>query len=365
MKYNLLIQQKTILYSLSLLVITSGMTNQLLSQINPEKGLFESDEVIQITLSGNVRDALNDRSGKPKKHIASLSYYQNNNSEIIIPVELQTRGNFRRMKENCTYPPLWVYFPKDSSYLSSLFGKQKKTKLVMPCRDEEYIIREWLVYKLYNLFSPLSFQARLVKVKVEDPKIKKLPEPFYAMLLEEEKQMARRNNLMPIETGLKPNQTQAEAFLTMAVFEYLIGNTDWSVQFLHNVKLLAKETNAIPITVPYDFDHAGIVDAPYAHPAEELQMRSIQERRYRGYCVPDLKAFDSVIARFNSLKNEVSNIYKECKLLDEKYLKFVLNFIDDFYKTINDPKSWHRDFKYPCDPNGTGNFVIKGLKENN
>ncbi len=98
----------------------------------------------------------------------------------------------------------------------------------MPCQGEQYIIREWLVYKLYNLITPKSFRARLVKIKLEDEKDKKHPSPFYGMLLEEEQQMAKRNGSVSINKKLRPEQTDNNSFLTMAVFEYLIGNTDWS-----------------------------------------------------------------------------------------------------------------------------------------
>lgn len=348
-----------IVCSLCFFMFITGWT-----QSTTDKKLFESQEVFQLTLSGDLRSVLNDRIGKPKKHPASLSFTKEDKSQITIPIELQTRGNFRRKKENCNYPPLWIHFPKTGEHQNSVFGEQNKTKLVMSCRSDDYVIREWLVYKLYNLFTPLSFRARLIKVKLEDQKMKKPADPFYAFLLEEEKQMAKRNQMLDIERNLKPQETQTDPFLIMAVFEYLIGNTDWSVQYMHNIKLLTKDDRTLPITVPYDFDHAGIVDAPYAKPAEELDLRSIRERRYRGYCIPDIKVFNAVIDRFNQLKNDIYTIYTNCELLDAKYIKTTIQFLDNFYSIINDPKALQREFNYPCNPNGTGNIVIKGLKEN-
>ena len=233
----------------------------------------------------------------------------------------------------------------------------------MPCKGEEFLIREWLVYKIYNLVTPKSFRARLVKVKLEDDRNKKAVTPFYGILLEEAKQMARRNKAVPVEQPLRPQQTQTDAFLHMAVFEYLIGNTDWSVQYQHNIKLLLPDSSTVPVAVPYDFDHSGMVNAPYAHPAEQLQMRSVRERRYRGYCVRNLKVFEPVIARYNRLKSDIYAMYTSCTLLDEKYIKSTLQYLDEFYATINNPKAWQKEFGYPCDKNGTGNVVIKGLKE--
>ena len=341
-----------------------GLSFSAWSQSGLEKKLFETDEVFEITLGGDIRSVLRDRAGTPKKHPATISYLQSENKVKSLAVQLQARGNFRRKRENCTYPPLWIRFTKDSTLAHSIFSEQVKTKLVLPCDNDEYVIREWLVYKLYNLFSPLSFRARLVQVKFDDHTIRKQQGPHYAILLEEEKQMAKRNNMLAVDRKLWPQQTQQEGFLLMCVFEYLIGNTDWSVQYLHNVKLLAKDKNAIATTVPYDFDHAGIVSSPYAKPAEELQLSSVTERRYRGFCIDDLSIFSPVIAKFNELKPDIYSLYNDSKLLDTRYQKFVTKFLDEFYETINNPKDFKREFSYPCDAYGTGNIVIKGLKEN-
>lgn len=342
----------------------SRLAAQPLSSALPstvEKPLFETEDNLQITLRGNIRALLNSRSGKATSFPISLSYFKEDSSEIILPVKVKTRGNFRRKKENCTYPPLLIEFSKKDNPATGIFKEQHKLKLVMPCGDEKYLIREWLVYKIYNLLTPKSFKARLVKVNLEDDGKKKKVSPFYGILLEEERQMANRNKEIIVERKLAPQQTKAEPFLSMAVFEYLIGNTDWSVQYLHNVKLLATDSNATPITVPYDFDHAGIVDAPYAHPAEELEMQSVQERRYRGYCVKDLKEFEAVIAHYNRLKDDIYRVYTSCDLLEERYVRSTVAYLDEFYKTINNTKRWQSEFAYPCS-GATGNVVIKGLK---
>ena len=327
------------------------------------KTLFSSDEILNITLKGSLRNLLNDRTEVPKNFPVTLAYIKEDNTEMTIPVQMRTRGHFRRMKENCSYPPLSIQFAKDGLHKNSVFSEQKKMKLVMPCQGDEYIIREWLAYKIYNLITPLSFKARLVKVKLEDTKNNKTSAPFYGLLLEEEKQMAKRNKMIAVEKKMQPQQAQSIPFLTMAVFQYLVGNTDWSIQFQQNIKLLVKDSNALPVAVPYDFDHAGIVNAPYALPAEELQMKSIRERRYRGYCIKDLSVFEEVIAKFNELKVEIYKLYTSCTYIEEKYLKSTIHYLDEFYKTINNPKAWQKDFAYPCDKNGTGNVVIKGLKE--
>mgnify|MGYP001554808674 CR=1 FL=1 len=283
-----------------------------------QKGLFESDEVMDITLSGNIRELLNDRSENSQYHPVILSYKGEDSVIISLTTEIKTRGHFRKVRGNCFYPPLMIDFSKTDSLKSSLFAAQKKIKLVMPCKDDEYVIYEWLVYKLYNLVTPKSFRARLVSVTLVDTKNKKAPLPFYGILLEEEKQMAKRNGLVSVTRNIRPEQTEPDAFLKMAVFEYLIGNTDWSVQYQQNIKLLAADSSAVATTVPYDFDHAGIVNAPYAQPAEELRMNSVRERRYRGFCIEEMKRFDSTIALYNRLKKDIYSLYSDCNFLDDK-----------------------------------------------
>lgn len=327
------------------------------------KSLFETDSLLQLTLSGNIRELLNDRAENPQYHSLMVLYRKEDSSNFSIAAEAKTRGHFRKLKENCNYPPLQLHFKKTDTLSNSVFKDQQKIKLVMPCQGDDYVVREWLVYKLYNLVTPKSFRARLTRVTLADTKNKKTTASFYGMLLEEENQMARRNDDIAIAYKIKPENTEEDAFLKMAVFEYLIGNTDWSVQYLQNIKLIAADSTSMPTTVPYDFDHAGIVDAPYAKPAEELEMSSVRERRYRGYCVEDLKKFDSVIALYNRLKPGIYNLYTSCSLLDDKYKKATIKYLDAFYATINNTAAMQKEFGYPCDKNGTGNVVIKGLRE--
>ncbi len=328
-----------------------------------ETGLFDSDEILDITLAGDLRKLLRDKSDDPKYYPLTLSYTDAEGREVVIPAEAKTRGNFRRRLGDCSHLPLMIKFSKEGDQSNTLFEEQRKLKLVMPCKGEQYVIHEWLVYKIYNLVTPKSFRTRLVKVTLDNTGKKKDAPPFYGFLLEEEKQMAKRNGLKPVERKLQPYEVERDAFLEMAVFEYLIGNTDWSIQYMQNIKLLAEDSLSTPTAVPYDFDQSGIVSAPYARPAVELKMKSVRERRYRGFCIRNPQMFEEVIARYNELKPDIYRIYTDCELLDKKYIESTVRFLDEFYETINDPEKWQKEFAYPCDPRGTGNVVIRGLQE--
>lgn len=197
--------------------------------------LFDSDNLLEISFSGNVNELMKDRGEDPQYHAFQLSYKDASNAQVEIPVQIKVRGHFRRMKSNCNYPPLLINFSSETKG-NTIFSEQKKMKLVTPCREEKYVVREYLVYKLHNLTTSKSFRARLVKftMNATEPKGKSI-EPLYGILLEEEDQMAKRNNAVIVEGRMiKPGQTNREDFLNMAVFEYLIGNTDWSVQYYQN-----------------------------------------------------------------------------------------------------------------------------------
>ena len=331
----------------------------------PSSKLFESDDILDLTIRGDINSLFKDRSDKMEYHPMVLTYTAEDSSLVNHELKIKTRGHFRRSRVNCVYPPLLLNFSKEKTPPQSLFENEGKLKLVTPCSDDKYVIREYLVYKLYNLLTDKSYKARLVRVIYDDTVKNKKTKPLFGILLEDDDHMARRNNAVVIETQLvKPQQTENEIFLTTAVFEYMIANTDWSVQYRQNITLMGTDTMVIPMTVPYDFDHAGIVSTPYAKPEEALELSSVRQRRYRGYCMPNLAKFKETFALFNREKDNLYRVYSDNKLLDEKYIKSTLQFLDEFYETINNEKNIKNVFSYPCLEDGTGNVVIKGLGKN-
>tara|TARA_R110002074_G_C12557018_1_gene667231 strand:- start:4426 stop:5511 length:1086 start_codon:yes stop_codon:yes gene_type:complete len=333
--------------------------------IGQSSNLFDTDEVLALNLQGDLKKILKDRRNDSQYHAATLQY-KGAYTTSTIPIKIKTRGHFRKMSSNCKYPPLLLNFKKSSIPKSSVFEGQDKLKLVTPCQGEKHVINEYLVYKLYNLITPRSFNARLVKVTFQDTIKNKSSLPYFGILLEEEKQMAKRNQSSSLKKiGLRPESTQKEDYLEMAVFEYMIGNTDWSIQYQQNIKLIMTDSTSLPIAIPYDFDHAGIVRAPYAKPAPELKLSSTLERRYRGYCMPEMNQFTTVFETFNQLKDDIYALYDGNHLISSSYQSQTLKFLDQFYETINDQQKALKAFSYPCDKSGTGNIVIQGLKKNN
>jgi hypothetical protein len=364
---------KTFVLSLLLVGFTcfTPALSQKKSPKNPDKKkevrtglkdyLFTSDEMLHFTLTGKLNNLYNDRYKNIAYHPMSLQL-TGKDSASSMRLTVKTRGNFRRRRENCKMPPLMLNFPRNESTKGSPFENQRKLKLVVPCQGDEYVVREYLIYKLYNLLSEHSFKARLAQVEFVDSGGKKNAETHYCFLLEDENRMAERNKSFIWNRKMFPMRgTDKKEFTKMAVFEYMIGNTDWSVPYLQNIRLVTNDTTRAPYPVPYDFDHAGIVDAPYAGPAPELEISSTRERIYRGFCEKDKKAFKETFELFNKLKDDFYKIYTECPLISAKYIKSTTKFLNDFYKVINNDKDIETEFGNPC--RTEVRIELKGLED--
>lgn len=325
--------------------------------------LFENDEIIQLQFEGELDSLSKDLTGKAKYFDFELVEKNAQGESMTMPVRLKTRGNTRRDPKYCTRPPILINFKKNQIPGSSYFAGQDKLKLVTPCRQDQYVIREYIAYKFYQLVTPLSYQVRLASVRFIEKNTQEVAGPFLCFILEDEDKFGDRMQSKIIKRDLiRPNHIEKENFLTLAFFEYFIGNTDWSVQYRQNIKLYQHPDWIRPIAIPYDFDHAGLVSAPYARPAPELQMSSVRERRYRGYCVEDPEVFQPIIQKFLDLKPDFLDIISSNQYLDDKNKKSMYKFIEKFYDTLSSPKKVFRALHYPCEPNNTSNIIIQGLK---
>jgi hypothetical protein len=137
--------------------------------------------------------------------------------------------------------------------------------------------------------------------------------------------------------------------MLFSVFQFMIGNTDWSIPGRHNVKLIRVGEKRSLYAVPYDFDMSGIVSTHYAAPHRKLshQIKSVRTRLYRGLCRKQ-EEFTPVLARFNRKKKEIYALYNHFPLLEDRNKKDTLRYLDAFYKIINKPKSVKRHLVENC-----------------
>ncbi|MEP6700488.1 MAG: hypothetical protein ABJA85_04205, partial [Bacteroidota bacterium] len=119
-------------------------------------------------------------------------------------------------------------------------------------------------------------------------------------------------------------------------FEYMISNGDWSVPNNHNTKLIYEKNipAALPYVVPYDFDHSGFVNAGYALPNELLGTETVTERVYRGF-PRSMEELESVFDSFRKQKEKIYSLIMSFSLLKERTRKEAVEYLEDFYKTIN------------------------------
>ena len=315
--------------------------------------LFLSEDPLTFTLTAQMQRIVTDRT-KPAndslsvKHPARLTYSNAANGDnVSLPLTLLVRGNFRRNANNCAFPPLYLDFPKKQTK-GTLFAKQNKLKLVTHCQAEDYVVREYLIYKLYNVVTDLSFRARLARVSYVDSLRKRQTETRWGFLIEDEDDVAKRNGLKEFKGEIEGNVADTLSMARMAVFEYMIGNIDWSVFYRHNIRLASGPGFSKPAVIPYDFDHAALVDAPYAHALEPDNTTGLPERQYRGPLYPGWllkKVFDE----FNTLKPQFYAIYQTDKRLNRAYVKQTIRFLDAFYAVINNPAAVKSNFFYGDD----------------
>ena len=261
---------------------------------------------------------------------------------VNLPLTLLVRGNFRRNVNNCAFPPLYLDFVKKQTK-NTVFAKQNKLKLVTHCQADDYVLREYIVYKLYNLVTDLSFRARLARVSYVDSLRKRPTETRWGFLIEDEDDVAKRNRMTEVKGEVQSGGTDSLAMARLAVFEFMIGNIDWSVPFRHNIRLAVGAAGGRPSPIPYDFDHAALVDAPYAQATDPTNDTDIPERTYRGPLYPG-RLLKTVFAEFNALKPQFYRLYEGEKRLNRAYVRQTLRFLDAFYTLINSPTQVRRHF---------------------
>ena len=323
--------------------------------------LFDSDEVLELKLTTNFKSLLKDRTATdPPYHWAKLEYDKDTDTHVSLNLRIKIRGNFRKSSANCKFPPILLNF-SDKKSKNTLFENQNHLKLVTHCRDEDYVYREYLVYKLYNLLTEYSLKSRLLKVTYIDSLNKRDEETLDAFILEDEEAVANRTSTKNIKLQKIPaDAIDTFNMATLSVFEYMIGNTDWSLAYLHNIKVYGKQGERLK-AMPYDFDHSGIVDANYAKPEAMLGIRTVRDRLYRGMTFPN-SIMLRVFQQFRDKKTDFYSLYQNDTKLDEAYIKKTIKYLDEFYATIEDPKSLEKIFIAGGGRDETKNVIIKGLK---
>ena len=317
-------------------------------------GLFDSDEVLEIRLSGPLGTISSDRKDAERQEHPFIV----RTGDQEVPVYVRVRGKSRTI--HCEFPPLRLRFEAGDA-AGTVFEGEEKLKLVTHCRSgrdhyENNLLDEFTAYRIFNLVSDMSYRVRLLRVTYEDTdnELGKLDRPYYAVILESDDGLAQRTGASILKvpgvvySRLEPGQTAR-----MSVFHYLVGNTDWSLvaapdeNCCHNVDLLQKDDAVLPI--PYDFDRSGLVNAKYAKPAEGARIRKVTMRLYRGYCrspIDDVAAgLDAIVA----LRKPIVELARSVPVVGKESAEERAQYIDRFFEeAVDDREKLLKRFEKDC-----------------
>lgn len=313
--------------------------------------LFSDEDVLNVTIATDLGALLKDREDESEYHAATISYSDPTGQEVSIPLRIKVRGNFRRQKNNCDFPPLRLNF--DTLTQNTLFEGQNKLKLVTHCQSKkqiynQFVVSEYLIYRMYNQLTDSSFRVRLVRVTYKDLEGKSEPLEKFGFFIEDEDQVAARmgGRILAV-SNVHPDKTNYVWANNLAVFQYMVGNTDWSIAELHNIRLVMTNPAEPPIAVPYDFDWSGLVGTPYAIPNPELGIVSVKDRLFRGFCRTE-EEFAVTFQLFQEKKSAFFRLIEENELLDEKSKDSLTRYLSQFYSIIDSERGRKGQFYEKC-----------------
>ena len=300
--------------------------------------LFATDSVLTFTLVTDFQGLAGQRDTLKHKAFPGVVRVAGPQGEKSLPVEVYTRGHYRLRSDRCSFPPLRVVFGKGTK--DTPFDDQKSLKLVTHCRDNsddyhEYVLRELLAYRAHALVTPASFRTRLAKVRyVRSRDTTKVLERM-GFLVESERELARRlgGRLLEAKNARFPDIAPDSA-VGLSMWQYFLGNTDWSLSALHNVRLVQRDQDVF--AVPYDFDFTGFVGASYAIPDPMLPIKSVTERLWRGPG-PTREAIAAAVAPFVAQRAALEAVPHSLPGVADGWANRAERFIRQFYDDVKDP----------------------------
>lgn len=292
---------------------------------------WQSEEILQLTIKTDVSSLLNHKTTEHQQ--AATVNWMLDGTTFEMSADISPRGKTRLSL--CDFPPLKLKFDK-AQLEASGYAPYRSFKLVTHCNDNQQLVfKEYLTYKMYNQLTENSFQVQLAEVTYQDVSGQFDPFTQYAIVLENNQEMAHRIGGDQMKTnGDQLRAIDADQYRLLTVFQYMIGNTDWNLSKSHNIKLVQPQASpSAPVPVPYDFDHAGIVSAPYAKPHPQLPIQTVTQRlfQWRG---KSAAGFEPTLEKFKTNKIALFNLCEDFPLLDEGQKTEMLNYLASFYEML-------------------------------
>jgi hypothetical protein len=271
----------------------------------------------------------------------TLSWELDGQTSHSVPVQVRTRGNWRLKNRICTLPPLFLEFSSDQTQ-GTLFAGQEMLPLTTHCSNKQKlpndnVLKEYMAYRIYQLLSPVSVRVRLVHIRYSEAKRSSFYRARYGFLNEHFNSVAARNDAeLWGQDELDLSQADPMEMAIMELFQYMIGNTDFSAIADHNVVLL-KSSEARIIPLPFDFDFSGLVDAAYAGPPPELPLRNNRQRLYRGFCHKNLD-WNELFRHFLEKETQVFELLESIPGLSSVARRSSIRYLGSFFSILNSEK---------------------------
>ncbi len=309
--------------------------------------LFADSGVLEITIEAPLTTIMRERP-VDEELPGRLSYTDAALGEVTLDIGVRTRGRYRQQRRICPFAPLRLNFKKKATD-ETLFRKTDKVKLVTHCRDgsarySQGLLREYLAYRIFNTITDKSFRVRLLQVTYVDTDADRATSTEFAFLIEHDERLAKRLDMNVMEVDSTAIDALDGAHTNLgSVFQYLIGNTDFSPilgaageHCCHNYVLLSGQDGPL-FAVPYDLDMSGFVNAPHATPNPRFNIKNVRVRLYRGRCRNN-EHLQQTLQAYRQRKQEIFELVSGLPQLDDSNEKKLTRYIDDFYKTIDDPR---------------------------
>lgn len=308
----------------------------------PENGLFSTQDILETQIAFSPKQLR--KSNNDTLYFDTPLMFKVRGEWKKMEIGIRARGNFRRA--TCYYPPIKVDLKKKKAK-ETIFEGQKKLKLVLPCLNEsdknDNILKELMVYKLFELVTPYHFKTRRLTIEFTDLN-KKNPtvERINGFFIEDDKKVAKRVDGKVFERYIHPMAMDSDASIRNALFQYMIGNTDFSTAYQHNGKLLYVGKKIIPL--PYDFDMSGFINPSYAVINQTLGINNIRDRKYRGF-KRDEDDFQKVREVFIAQKQAMYDLMKsyEVDFENPKEFKEAYSYIESFFEIIEDDSQFKKN----------------------
>jgi len=283
----------------------------------------------------------------------TLTYSAGDGRSQSIAIHVRARGNWRRARKNCKVPPLFLLFA-ESAVAGTPFEGQSLLPLTTHCRPnpssyEQYVLKEYIGYRLYNVLSESSLRVRLAQVTYRDSSHDSRPVTRYAFLTEHFDALADRHGAAVWRPeAVDPHTLDSMNFGILPVYQYMIGNTDWSMVYGHNVLAIRTDGGAVT-TIPFDLDFSGLVNASYAGPPPKLPIRSVRQRIFRGFCRDDID-WDRVFAHFEERRAEVLELVGQVPGLRKNTRRKTQSYLEKFYATLDSRERRRKKIVDACRP---------------